>query len=47
VPGKDADLVIWSGDPLAVMSRVDLAFMRGAEVYRYDYAARTGVFAPA
>jgi imidazolonepropionase-like amidohydrolase len=46
-PGKDADLVIWSGDPLAVMSRVDLAFMRGAEVYRYDYAARTGVFAPA
>jgi imidazolonepropionase-like amidohydrolase len=44
--GKDADLVIWSGDPFDVMSRVELAFMRGQEVYRYDYAARTGVFAP-
>jgi len=45
-PGKDADLAIWSADPFDVMSRVDLAFMRGQEVYRYDYAARTGVFAP-
>jgi len=44
-PGKDADLVIWSGDPFDVMSRPELAFMRGREVYRYDYAARTGVFA--
>jgi imidazolonepropionase-like amidohydrolase len=44
-PGKDADLVIWSGDPLDVMSRPELAFMRGSEVYRYDHAARTGVFA--
>jgi imidazolonepropionase-like amidohydrolase len=44
VPGKDADLVIWSDDPLDVMSRPELAFMRGREVYRYDYAARTGVF---
>ena len=43
--GKDADLVIWSGDPLDVMSRPELAFMRGSEVYRYDHAARTGVFA--
>jgi imidazolonepropionase-like amidohydrolase len=46
VPGKDADLVIWSGDPLDVMSRVERAFLRGQEVYRYDYAARAGVFAP-
>jgi imidazolonepropionase-like amidohydrolase len=45
VAGKDADLVIWSGDPFDLMSRVELAFMRGREVYRYDYAARTGVFA--
>lgn len=44
-PGKDADLVIWSGDPLDVMSRVEAAYIAGREVYRYDYAARTGVFA--
>jgi imidazolonepropionase-like amidohydrolase len=44
-PGKDADLVIWSGDPLDVMSRVESAFVGGREVYRYDYATRQGVFA--
>jgi imidazolonepropionase-like amidohydrolase len=44
-PGKDADLVIWSGDPLDVMSRAERAYISGAEVYRYDYAARAGVFA--
>ena len=44
-PGKDADLVIWSGDPLDVMSRAERAYISGAEVYRYDYAAREGVFA--
>jgi imidazolonepropionase-like amidohydrolase len=43
-PGKDADLVIWSGDPLDVMSRAERAFIGGAEVYRYDYATRDGVF---
>ena len=32
-PGKDADLVIWSGDPLDVLSRVERAFMDGAEIY--------------
>ena len=44
VPGKDADLVIWSGDPLDVMSRPEVAFIAGREVYRYDYARRAGVF---
>ncbi|HEX3961541.1 MAG TPA: amidohydrolase [Trebonia sp.] len=44
-PGKDADLVIWSGDPLDVMSRAERAFIGGMEVYRYDYATRQGVFA--
>jgi imidazolonepropionase-like amidohydrolase len=44
-PGKDADLVIWSGDPFDLMSRPELAFIGGREVYRYDYAARTGIFA--
>jgi imidazolonepropionase-like amidohydrolase len=45
VPGKDADLVIWSGDPFDVMSRAETAYIRGREVYRYDYASRSGVFA--
>jgi imidazolonepropionase-like amidohydrolase len=43
-PGKDADLVIWSGDPLDVMSRAERAFIAGREVYRYDYATQEGVF---
>jgi imidazolonepropionase-like amidohydrolase len=45
VPGKDADLVIWSGDPFDVMSRVESAYIGGREVYRYDHAARSGIFA--
>jgi imidazolonepropionase-like amidohydrolase len=45
VPGKDADVTIWSGDPLDVMSRVEAAYIGGREVYRYDQAARSGVFA--
>jgi imidazolonepropionase-like amidohydrolase len=44
--GKDADLVIWSGDPLDVMSRAERAFVDGEEIYRYDYDRREGVFAP-
>ena len=44
-PGKDAVLVIWSGDPLDVMSRAERAFVAGEEIYRYDYATRQGVFA--
>jgi imidazolonepropionase-like amidohydrolase len=42
--GKDADLVIWSGDPLDVMSRAEVAYSSGREIYRYDYAQRAGVF---
>jgi imidazolonepropionase-like amidohydrolase len=45
VPGKDADLVIWSGDPLDLMSRAEVAYLAGREIYRYDQASRTGVFA--
>jgi imidazolonepropionase-like amidohydrolase len=33
--GKDADLVIWSGDPLDVLSRVQRALIDGAEIYSY------------
>ena len=42
--GKDADLVVWSGDPLDVMSRAELAYIGGVEAYRYDYGSRSGVF---
>ena len=42
--GKDADVVIWSGDPLDVMSRAERAFIDGREIYRYDYGLRNGVF---
>ena len=34
-PGKDADLVIWSGDPLDVLSRVEHALIDGTEIYSY------------
>ncbi|HTX82496.1 MAG TPA: amidohydrolase [Streptosporangiaceae bacterium] len=34
-PGKDADLVVWSGDPLDVLSRVEYALIDGAEIYSY------------
>jgi imidazolonepropionase-like amidohydrolase len=44
-PGKDGDVVLWSGDPLDIMSRVEAAYVAGREVYRYDYAARSGIFA--
>jgi imidazolonepropionase-like amidohydrolase len=35
-PGKDADLVIWSGDPLDVLSRVTRALIDGEEIYRFE-----------
>lgn len=44
-PGKDADVVIWSGDPLDVMSRAERVFIGGREVYSYDEKTHTGVFA--
>jgi len=43
-PGKDADLVIWSGDPLDVNSRAERAYQDGLEIYGYDYEAGEGVF---
>lgn len=33
--GKDADFCVWSGDPLDVYSRVEVAYVNGEEVYRY------------
>jgi imidazolonepropionase-like amidohydrolase len=35
-PGKDADLVVWSGDPLDVFSRVQRALVDGSEIYTYS-----------
>jgi imidazolonepropionase-like amidohydrolase len=32
-PGKDGDVVIWSGDPLDVLSQVDRAYQDGREIY--------------
>jgi imidazolonepropionase-like amidohydrolase len=34
-PGLDGDVVLWSGDPLDVMSRALRVFVRGREVYSY------------
>jgi imidazolonepropionase-like amidohydrolase len=42
-PGLDADVVIWSGDPLDVMSRALRVFLGGREVYSYDESTGKGV----
>ena len=44
-PGKDADLVIWSGDPLDVTSRAERAYQDGREIYGYDYDSSQGTVA--
>ena len=43
--GKDADVVLWSGDPLDVMQRALTVWIGGREVYRYDTETRTPVVA--
>ncbi len=45
-PAKDADLVLWSGDPLDVMQRALSVWIGGRRVYHYDVDARVGVVAP-
>jgi imidazolonepropionase-like amidohydrolase len=40
-PGRDADVVIWSGDPLDAMSRPLQVLVSGRPVYEFD--ARSGV----
>ncbi len=44
--GKDADLVVWSGDPLDVMSRAEQCYVDGRLVYRWDATTRAGVVTP-
>ncbi|PRZ43155.1 imidazolonepropionase-like amidohydrolase [Antricoccus suffuscus] len=36
-PGKDADIALWSGDPLDVYSRCEKVWIDGRNVYEYDY----------
>jgi imidazolonepropionase-like amidohydrolase len=44
-PGLDADVVIWSGDPLDVMNRAMRVFVRGKDVYHFDDDKGVGVVA--
>lgn len=40
--GKDADVVLWSGDPLDTRNRALRTWIDGREVYSYDVGSRTG-----
>ena len=42
-PGLDADIVLWSGDPLDVMSRAVRVFVNGRPVYHYDDQTHEGI----
>ncbi|MEU7860091.1 amidohydrolase [Nonomuraea sp. NPDC049141] len=42
-PGLDGDVVLWSGDPLDVMSRALRVLISGREVYRYDPGTASGI----
>ena len=44
--GKEADLVLWSGDPLDVLQRALAVFIGGRQVYSWDSGSRTGIVAP-
>ncbi|MHA7277842.1 amidohydrolase [Arthrobacter sp. HLT1-21] len=44
--GKDADVVLWSGDPLDVMQRALTVWIGGRAVYSYDVETRAGVVVP-
>ncbi|OLF09540.1 amidohydrolase [Actinophytocola xinjiangensis] len=41
-PGLDADIVLWSGDPLDVMSRAVRVFVNGRDVYHFDESTGEG-----
>lgn len=43
--GKDADVVLWTGDPLALASRVLRTWVSGREVYSWDATSRTATWA--
>jgi imidazolonepropionase-like amidohydrolase len=41
-PGRDGDVVIWSGDPLTVESRAERVLISGRTVYTWDADAQRG-----
>ena len=41
-PGLDGDVVLWSGDPLDIMSRALRVFINGREIYQYDTNTEQG-----
>ena len=41
--GKDADVVLWDGDPLDIMSRARTVLVEGRPVYHYDEETGQGV----
>jgi imidazolonepropionase-like amidohydrolase len=41
--GKDADLALWSGDPLDIYSRVETVWVDGRQVYTWDEETAEGV----
>jgi len=41
--GKDADVVLWDGDPLDIMSRARTVLVDGRPVHRYDEETGQGV----
>ncbi|WP_147102721.1 amidohydrolase [Nesterenkonia populi] len=44
--GKDADLVLWDGDPLDTRSRALSTWIEGREVYTYNQDTREGTVVP-
>ncbi|WP_029088207.1 amidohydrolase [Brevibacterium album] len=38
-PGRDADIAVWSADPLDVHARAERVYVSGREVYRWDAAS--------
>jgi len=41
--GKDADVVVWDGDPLDIMSRAQQVFVAGRAVYHFDAEQGVGI----
>ncbi len=44
--GKDADLVLWSGDPMELAARAHRVWVNGQQVYTYDEHTGLAVIAP-
>ena len=44
--GKDADVVLWTGNPLEVASKVLRTWISGEQVYAWDIETRTPTWTP-